>query len=405
MSKSPAKVCPLCGFNDCENVQQNFDFKHGRAGTNQSVLTQSPDQSQQIEAAARLLAKSKSPLICGLNCLDIAAQMAAWKLADQVHAIIDSSLTNHSHAATQSLQKHGKVSATYGEISSRSDLLVFWDCDLQAKHACLLRLLTNGQVPNRKIVFVGSHDSPMAETADIVFPMDLSRSRNSMVQLICRLRALVGDQPLLDDRFSDDDLPRAKVQELFRVLQTASYGSLFFDCHQPDWEFDLETESLLQLVNEFNSIRPLVGVKIRDDVNGLGAETVLTLASGFPAAINLQRGRTESSGTLYSAVEVLRRSACDTILLCGNTDDNASRLNPDWLQDRLQRATVIQLAPRSEIFTDVFIACPTLEFGKPFAGEVFRGDGAMLSAVIPDAEFSAETIFNSLADAFQNVLN
>ena len=245
----------------------------------------------------------------------------------------------------------------------------------------------------------------MAEMAETVFPVDLTGSRNPMVRLICRLRAMVAEEPLLDDRYSDGDLSQANVQALFEILQNASYGSLFFTCDESDWEFDLETESLLQLVNEFNSIQPLVGIQVRDDVNGLGAETIMSLTSGFPAAISLQRGRANSSGALYSAAEVLRRSACDTILMCGNMKDDALLPVPDWLRDRLQQMAVIQLAPRSEPFTDLFIACPTLEFGRPFAGEVFRGDGAMLSAVVPDVELSAKTVFNSLADALEKILN
>ena len=254
MPTSSARVCPLCGFDDCETVSQFSADKHADAVESQSTATRSLNQSQQIQAAARLLAASKSTLICGLNCLDMAAQMAAWKLADQANAIVDSSLNKTSHAATQSMQKHGKVSATYGEISSRSDLFVFWDCDLQTKHACLLRLISKNQVPNRKIIFVGAPNSPMAALADLVFPVDLAQNRIPMVRLICRLRALVAGRHLPDDHYSDRDLPQVKVHELFDVLQNASYGSLFFDCHDQDWEFELETESLLQLVSKFNSI-------------------------------------------------------------------------------------------------------------------------------------------------------
>ena len=403
MSLSTAKVCPLCGFDDCESIAQSLAAKQSINRVDQSATIGVVDRNQQIEAAAELLARSKSTLICGLDNLESAAQMAAWRLADQVHAIVDSSLVNRSHASTQSMQRHGKVSATYGEIRNRSDLLVFWDCDLKPKHACLLRLLSSGRVPNRKIVFVGSSSSPMAQVADFVFDLDNSKNRNSMVRLICRLRALAAGRSLPEDRYLDCDLSQQKVNELFGLLKHASYGSLFFSSHEADWEFDLETESLLQLISEFNAISPLVGIKIRDDANGLGAETVMSLASGFPSAISLQRGQAFCSGGLYTASEVLRRSGCDVMLLCGNTDD-VSHLVPEWMKNRLKQMTVIQLAPRSEAFADLFIACPTVEFGTAFAGNVFRGDGAMLSSIIPNTERSAEAVLNSLEVAYQKVL-
>ena len=77
MPSPPAKVCLVCGFDDCENITQPTD------------LVELGDQSQLIEFAVQLLAKSESPLICGLSCLDSDAQMVAWKLADQIRAIVD----------------------------------------------------------------------------------------------------------------------------------------------------------------------------------------------------------------------------------------------------------------------------------------------------------------------------
>lgn len=401
---SSTKVCPLCGFDDCETVTQSRVTAQSSACDDQSMPTVAVDQGQQIDAAAGLLAKSTSTLICGLDNLDSAAQMAAWRLADQVHGIVDSTLVSSSRAATQSLQRHGKVAATYGQIRNRSDLLVFWDCDLQPRHACLLRLLASDRVADRKIVFVGASDSPMAQLADWVFDVDVSQCRNPMVRLICRLRAMVAGRTLIDDRYSDRDLSPERVQELFGVLQQAAYGSLFYSSHESDWEFDLETESLLQLVCEFNAIGPLVCIGVRDDANGLGAETVMSLASGFPAAISLQRGQAVSSGALYSAAEVLRRSDCDTILLCGNIDGSVLHSVPAWVKSKLKQMTVIQLATRPEAFADLFIACPTVEFGATFTGSVFRGDGVMLTSVDPDGDHSAETLLSSLAVAYQKIL-
>ena len=56
MSVLPGKVCPLCGFDNCENVKQSFAVEQSNVG-NPSVLTQSLDQNQTIEAAAKLLAR------------------------------------------------------------------------------------------------------------------------------------------------------------------------------------------------------------------------------------------------------------------------------------------------------------------------------------------------------------
>ena len=400
MPISSGKVCLICGYEDCETVQQRFtESRH--CDDEQSARISRVDQSERIQQAANLLAASKSTLICGLDNVDLNAQMAAWKLADQSRAIIDISLSHRSHASIQSLQRHGKVSATYGEIASRSDLIVIWDCDLQPKHPCLLRMLTSDQVKNRKVVFVGRSDSPMAKLANQVYHLDTTNDRHPMIRLVCRLRAKVAGRTLHHDQFDERDLPADKVEELIGLLTNANYGSLLFAPGEDDWEFDLETESLLQFVNELNSITPLVCMGIRDDANGLGAENILTLASGFPMAINLQRGLATSAGSVYNAPEVLRRSACDVILLCGNANQNGSNAVPDWLHTELVKVTVIQLAPQPEEFTDLFIACPTISPGHAFTGNVFRGDGMVLSGATPDVDHSAELILQSILAAYR----
>ena len=393
MPTMPGKVCSICGFDNCETITKSFAEHEFVCNT---------DQSQQLQAAADLLAKSETTLICGIDCLSLDAQMAAWKLADQTRAIIDPSLTAHNRAAIQSLQRHGKVSATYGEIANRSDRIVFWDCDLEHQ-PCLLKMLTDKPMAGRKVVFVGDADSPMAKRADHVFAADTTKDRNAMVRLICRLRAKVLGKNLHGDRFNEADLPADQVQQLFNLLTGASYGSLFCASHETDGEFDFETESLLRFVTEFNSIGPLVGMKVRDDQNGLGAETVLTLASGFPSAISLRRGYAELTGTIYSAAEVLRRSACDTVLLFGNTNKNGSPSIPNWMQDELERLTVILIAGQHESFADVYIACPLVQTGQPFVGKVLRGDGVMLSCSAADTGYSAESILESLTNAYQQV--
>ena len=82
MPISSGKVCLICGYEDCETVQQRFtESRH--CDDEQSARISLADQSEQIQQAANLLAASKSTLICGLSNVQLNAQMAAWKLADQ----------------------------------------------------------------------------------------------------------------------------------------------------------------------------------------------------------------------------------------------------------------------------------------------------------------------------------
>ena len=114
-------------------------------------------------------------------------------------------------------------------------------------------MLTDKPVTGRKVVFVGDADSPMAKLADRVFAVNMTKDRNAMVRLICRLRAKVLGKNLHDDQFNQTDFSASQVQQLFDLLASASYSSLFFSSRETDGEFDFETESLLRFVTEFNS--------------------------------------------------------------------------------------------------------------------------------------------------------
>ena len=89
------------------------------------------------------------------------------------------------------------------------------------------------------------------------------------------------------------------------------------------------------------------------------------------------------------------------ILFCGNANQNGSNAVPDWLHTELVKVTVIQLAPQPEEFADLFIACPTISPGHAFTGNVFRGDGMVLSGATPDVDHSAELILQSILAAYQ----
>ncbi len=58
----------------------------------------------------------------------------AVRLADRIGATIDTSLADGNRGSMFALQRVGKVTATLGEISSRSDLVVFWFSDPVSTH-------------------------------------------------------------------------------------------------------------------------------------------------------------------------------------------------------------------------------------------------------------------------------
>jgi formylmethanofuran dehydrogenase subunit B len=369
-------VCHYCGFDDCES--QSRGLTTGKPSTGGCLISGTKaSENAAIDAAKEMLARATAPLVCGLNCLDSESQIAAWKLADRLRATVDTTLTNRNRAAVQTFQRYGKVTATYGEIKNRSDLIVLWDCDLESHAKCLALLIGDTKI-KRRVVFVGDKNSPGAENADLVFavPTRSNHDRDRFIQLAYLLRTKLAGVGCDSAKIALTGLSVTDTESLFQILTECDYGCLFFKQHSDESEFDLETESLMLLVRELNSKTRFVGSKLRDDLNGLGAETVLTLASGFPQAVNLSRSFARQSGLSYSAATLLARSAVDVVVLFGQLETH--QLSTE-LVGRLSNAKVIQIGPAADDFADVFIAGRTLDGTAETSGSVFRGDGAMLN--------------------------
>jgi formylmethanofuran dehydrogenase subunit B len=366
-------TCPLCGFDDCE--QLSVEESPSKPET-PAVAGKPISRAAAVDAAKALLADSEAPLICGLNCLESESQFAAWKLADRLRATVDTTLTNRNRAAIQTFQRYGKVTATYGEIRNRSDLLLLWDCDLEAQSPCLWTLINDRKI-DRKIVFVGSSSSQAAKEADFVFDVSSSKERNGFISLCYLIRANLAGAAVDKDLADAAGLEASDADKLYEILTSCEYGSLFFKQHCAESEFDLETESLMLMVRELNSKTRFVGTKLRDDLNALGAETVLTLASGFPQATTLFREAPRHAGLSYSAESTLSNLGADVVLMFGDAD--LHNLSPQILRG-LKQAKVIQFARRPADFADVFVPLKTLSRGGRVSGAVFRGDGAMLQS-------------------------
>jgi formylmethanofuran dehydrogenase subunit B len=378
MQTNPIAPCPTCGSHHCRShAGHNAPPKLPAA----SIDGISATTNAAIAQAAKILVDAQAPLIFGLDQIDSASQMAAWKLADRLQATIDSSASNASRSAMQTLHRYGKVSATYGEIRNRSDLLVFWDCDIQSSHACLLELLTDRDVENRQIIFVGDASTATAKIADLVFPLD-TPDRSASVQLIHALSAMCSGAKTSAELVAGCGLSNEQVQQLFQLMKSVSYGSLFFKQHDPASEFDLESNAITLLIQRLNSVTRFVGSKLRADFNGVGAETVLSLASGFPYAINLNQRIGRYTGLAHSAAETLIRRNCDAVLMLGEFD--TERVD-DRIQNWLEKIPVVQLAAAPSDLASVFIPI------EAATGDFFRADGVMLS-MLPTNSSAAEVL-------------
>ena len=324
-----------------------------------------------VSSAVNILSQSKAPLICGLDQMTTQAQQIAWKLADRIGASIDTTFSNRGRSSLFSLQKVGGVTASFGEISQRSDLILFWFCDPVLTHPRLLERLNRAGV-ERKIIVVGEAGNQTAPYADQF--VELAPDHAAATLSVLR-------SCLLDDQrqcVSDSN----QLVELAEQLSTAHYGAVFYGQPTEGSAFDFADQSMAALIRTLNDSVPFVGMKLRSDANAISAENVLAWSSGYAMAVNHAAGFPRSNWLEYSAETILKRGECDAILMATGADFKGTLdgLSPA-AQQHLGSIPKIVLSPIKEIQADVLIRIGVAGLNE--SGEFCRNDDVSMPLPLP----------------------
>lgn len=253
-----------------------------------------------IDQIALALTHARSPLFVGLENLSIQSQRAAMKLARASNATVDSSSDNLGRGNMFALQKRGRVTATLGEIKSRSNLLVFWFCDPVADH------------PDYFDQFVGKDCETIVVDAQ---PNATSQIANRFVELSPEqsVHAIWTIRARLKKIEVESELP-IEIVELADQLAESQYGAFLWGSDHCEPEFDLQADGLHAMVRELNQITRFVGIPYRRDANALSAENVSTWSSGFPFAVNWNRDTPRQYWLEYSDCSVSERDEWDFLI-------------------------------------------------------------------------------------------
>jgi len=324
------------------------------------------DLASAVSRSVEILCQSRAPLICGLNYLSADAQQIAWKIADRIGATIDTTFTNQGRSGLFSLQRVGKVTASLGEISQRSDLILFWFCDPLETHPRLLERLGRPRT-KRRIVAVGKPESMTALHAD--WFLEVSADREAEVLSVLQA------QLLRVDALAQIESPQ--LIELAELLGSASYGSIFYGQTTKDSAFDLANESLAALIRTLNQSTRFVGMKLRTDSNAISAENMLAWSSGCAMAVNHAANFPRSNWLEYSAETILTRGECDAVLFAAGLDLKTALAGLSKVaQQHLASVPRIAISPTENLPVEVSIA--TGITGINVGGELCRNDDVMM---------------------------
>jgi formylmethanofuran dehydrogenase subunit B len=171
-----------------------------------------------VDAAAAILGDARLPLVCGLGETDCESQRAAVALAEALGAVIDPS--GGPGAASQAI---GAISATFGDVRDRAELVVVWHADPVSSNPRLLprlRLDRAGRRAGRRLVVVDSRRTATAEEADVLIEL----APELAFEALWILRALAREIPV--DRELAARLPFEALEELASSLRTSRYAAV-----------------------------------------------------------------------------------------------------------------------------------------------------------------------------------
>jgi formylmethanofuran dehydrogenase subunit B len=389
-------VCPFCGCL-CDDiaveVEDNRITAAKKACTNgrslflnvhigaarPTVDGREVEWSEAIDAAARILTDSASPLIYGLSSTASEAQRKAIALADLLGASIDSTSSVCHGPTSIGIQNQGEPTCTLGEVKHRADLVIFWGCnpaEAHIRHFARYSVSARGKLTpqgrrDRTVVVVDVRPTRSSRSADIF----LQPRPGCDYEVLSTLRALLkGETP---DVTEVGGVKVAQLADLLKQMKGCRFGVIFFGMgvSQTGGKY-LNITELLALVAELNDYTRFTAMAMRGHGNVAGADCTLTWQTGYPFAINFARGYPQYNPGEFTAVDMLARQEADAALIIASDPvAHFPRRAARWLS---QIPTIVLDYERSLTAREAKVALPTAIYGVSAAGTAYRMDNVPL---------------------------
>ncbi len=331
--------------------------------------------NEALTKAAEILSTSSAPLIYGLSRSSTPGQRAAVKLAEQLGAIIDTTASVCHGPSIMAIQQVGESTSSLGEIRERADLVLFWGANPAVSHPRHFerysvephsRELPRGRA-DRTVVVIDNKRTETAKQADIF----LQIPSGSDFELIQSLRAVLrGDSLPIGSKHG---LAVEDTQKLVERLTTCHYGVVFFGLGIAQQSLGhLTVEILLRLVAELNDYTRFTARRLRIPGDVSGADSVLCWQTGYPFAVNLNRGYPRYNPGEFSAADILIQNEADACLIVGSesTEDFPS----EALQRLKQIPTIVLDYPHASCEFSPTVQFTSAVYGLHAAGTTYRMD-------------------------------
>jgi len=321
-----------------------------------------------LEAAVGVLSTARFPLVYGLVDSTVEAQREAVRVARLLCGAVDPASSSGHAGALACFQRDGALIASLGEMQRRTDLVVFWGCDPEREHPGFVSRFA-GARPGRIRVSVDVAEARGPEDADERTLIPAS----SEIAALAAVRALLRGRRLDPDVAGGLGLAIEPLRGLVARLRTCAYGAVVADAEPPPSRHDPARPDLLAgIVRDARPRAHLRLVALRPRGNAVGAESVLTWLTGFPACVSFATGSAAFGPGEFSGEALLSRGETDAVLVVGA--DPSRHLSEPARRGLAKTPTVWLAPPGSANAADAAVLIATAPLERS-AGHVFRMDG------------------------------
>ncbi len=374
--------------NACELAEPWLLQQNHRQQTHPELNGEATRSQLAIQTAARLIRRSRNPLVYGLSSSSTPGQQAACELADRIGAVIDTTASTCHAPSIMAVQRIGESTCSLGEIKNRSDLIIFWGSNPIESHPRHLERFCHelksetGQI-NRVIIVVDTVLTETAKQADLFIQIKPGRD----FEVLWALRGLVNGIEVTQSHVGG--VPVERIRELVERMKSSKHVAMFFGLGLARGELPhFHVEALLSLATDLHQHTRCVVRRMRRYGDVAGADSVLCWQTGYPFSVNLHRGYPRYNPGEYSAGDMLSRQEPDLAILIGT--DGLNKLPQsalDWLE---KIPTVVLPHEDRELPFRPTVTIPVATYGVHIPGTAYRMDEtpiplrAVLQTDLPD---------------------
>jgi formylmethanofuran dehydrogenase subunit B len=413
-------VCAFCGCL-CDDIVITVEGDHITQAKNACVLGkawfldhgrpldlpvariegQAASLDEGVEAAAKLLAQSRYPILYGLSSTSCEAQRQAVALAETLGGCIDCCTSVCHGPSGMAVQGVGEPTCSLGEVKNRADLVIYWGsnpAESHPRHMTRYAVTPKGMfIPNgrkdRTVVLVDVRPSPTSRAADI----QLTIKPGKDFEVLWALRGLILSHKIEQSSLVGTGVDLDQLADLARRMKNCRFGVLFVgqgltQSRGKHWNLT----AAFVLVRDLNQTTKFALMPMRGHGNVTGIDNVLAWQTGYPFGVNFSRGYPRFNPGEFTMVDVLSRGETDAVLSVAS--DPVASL-PISARKRLAEVPLIAIDTHESETTRVArIAFTAATAGIGAEGTAYRMDNIPLplSKVLPTSYPSDEEILRQL---------